>query len=197
MFACFYSRNLTSLDLSYNMVNNLSGLKSLHGPGFSLTFLYLHGNQLRSLDHVINCTVGCHNLKELSLSRYGESNPVCENVGYRTKVLAALKMLDVLDGLDRFGNLSATKGGLFSFPGMIVVFERKVKVMLKHPWCTFITAAKKGGGGGGGGRQSYIIVIGLAGTHVWYSDGWPKLETSAFECCMLIYLVDLVVDNLL
>ena len=101
------------LDLSYNTIHNLSGLKKLHGPAFSLRNLYLHGNQLTSLEHVISCLIGCRMLKELTLSQYGEANPVCEISAYRSSVLAALKTLEVLDGLDRTGNPAATRDNVF------------------------------------------------------------------------------------
>ena len=112
-------RNLTKVDLSYNAINNLSGLTKLHGPGFSLQILYLQGNQLSSLDHVINSLIGCKMLKELALSQYGEANPVCEIPGYRTSILRALKALEVLDGLDQSGNQAAVRDNLCSIPGTI------------------------------------------------------------------------------
>ncbi|KAJ7376666.1 leucine rich repeat [Desmophyllum pertusum] len=111
-------RNLIRLDLSYNAIHNLSGLKKLHGPAFTLSGLYLHGNQLSSLDHVINCLTGCRMLKELTLSQYGEANPVCELSAYRSSVLATLKKLEVLDGLDRTGKPAATRDDVFSIPEM-------------------------------------------------------------------------------
>jgi len=106
-------RNLMRLDLSYNAIHNLSGLKKLHGPAFNLRNLYLHGNQLTSLDHVISCLIGCRMLKELTLSQYGEANPVCEISAYRSGVLTALKTLEVLDGLDRTGKPGATRDNVF------------------------------------------------------------------------------------
>ena len=112
-------RNLTKVDLSYNAINNLSGLTKLHGPGFSLQTLYLQGNQLSSLDHVINSLIGCKMLKELALSQYGEANPVCEIPGYRSSILRALKALEVLDGLDQSGNQAAVRDNLWSIPGTI------------------------------------------------------------------------------
>ena len=120
---CFYfvvfSRHLTKVDLSYNAINNLSGLTKLHGPGFSLQTLYLQGNQLSSLDHIINSLIGCKMLKELALSQYGEANPVCEIPGYRSSILRALKTLEVLEGLDQSGNQAAVRDNLWSIPGTI------------------------------------------------------------------------------
>ena len=116
---CCIFRNLTKVDLSYNAINNLSGLTKLHRPGFSLQTLYLQGNQLSSLDHVINSLIGCKMLKQLTLSQYGEANPVCEIPGYSTSILRALKALEVLDGLDQSGNQAAVRDNLWSIPGTI------------------------------------------------------------------------------
>ena len=107
--------------MSYNVIHDLSGLKKLHGPAFSLRSLYLHGNQLNSLDHVINCLTGCRMLKELTMSQYGEANPVCEISAYRSNILAALKPLEVLDGLDRTGKPAAIRDDVFSIPGKILL----------------------------------------------------------------------------
>lgn len=115
LFSC---RNLAKLDLSYNVIYDLSGLKKIHGSSFSLRTLYLHGNQLSSLDHFINCLAGCRILKELTLSLYGEANPVCEIPDYRSSVLASLKNVEVLDGLDRTGKLAATRDRMFDIPEM-------------------------------------------------------------------------------
>ena len=125
LFFSFYCscRNLIKLDLSYNVIKNLSGLKKLHGPGFSLHTLHLQGNQLSSLDHVINSIAGCRMLIQLTLSQYGEANPVCEIPHYRSSILTALKMLEILDGLDRNGQPAATKDIVFSIPGKILVIH--------------------------------------------------------------------------
>jgi len=123
------------LDLSYNAIHNLSGLKKLHGPAFNLRNLYLHGNQLTSLDHVISCLIGCRMLKELTLSQYGEANPVCEISAYRSGVLTALKTLEVLDGLDRTGKPGATRDNVFMGTNYPVFFSSPFYV-LKLP-CFF------------------------------------------------------------
>lgn len=111
-------RNLMKLDLSYNLINNISGLRKLHGPGFSLRTLYLQGNQLSSLDHVINSLNGCLSLKELMLSQYGEANPVCETSDYTSTLFTELKVIQILDGLDRSGNPASSKDRLFNIPEM-------------------------------------------------------------------------------
>ena len=107
------------LDLSYNLINNISGLRKLHGPGFSLHTLYLQGNQLSSLDHVINSLNGCLSLKELMLSQYGEANPVCKTSDYTSTLFTELKVIQILDGLDRSGNPASSKDRLFNIPGIL------------------------------------------------------------------------------
>lgn len=119
LFPC---RNLVKLDLSYNVIYDLSGLKKIHGSSFSLRSLYLHGNELSSLDHLINCLAGCRMLQELTLSLYGEANPVCEIPDYRSGVLASLKNLEVLDGQDRTGKPAATRDSVLDIPGWILGF---------------------------------------------------------------------------
>ncbi|XP_067052104.1 leucine-rich repeat and coiled-coil domain-containing protein 1-like isoform X1 [Acropora muricata] len=109
-------RNLAKLDLSYNNINSISGLRKLHGPSFSLCTLYLQGNQLSSLDHVINSLNGCLSLKELTLSQYGEANPVCELPDYRSRLFTSLKSIQILDGLDHSGNPGASRDSLFIIP---------------------------------------------------------------------------------
>ncbi|XP_015774024.1 PREDICTED: leucine-rich repeat and coiled-coil domain-containing protein 1-like [Acropora digitifera] len=109
-------RNLAKLDLSYNNINSISGLRKLHGPSFSLCTLYLQGNQLSSLDHVINSLNGCLSLKELTLSQYGEANPVCELPDYRSRLFTSLKSIQILDGLDHSGNPAASRDSLFIIP---------------------------------------------------------------------------------
>ena len=119
LFPC---RNLVKLDLSYNVIYDLSGLKKIHGSSFSLRSLYLHGNELSSLDHLINCLAGFRMLQELTLSLYGEANPVCEIPDYRSSVLASLKNLEVLDGQDRTGKPAATRDSVLDIPGWILGF---------------------------------------------------------------------------
>ena len=65
-------------------------------------------------------------LKELTLSQYGEANPVCELSTYRSSVLATLKKLEVLDGLDRTGKPAATRDDVFSIPGTILYYLTSV-----------------------------------------------------------------------
>lgn len=95
-------------------------MRKLHGPAFSLHTLHLQGNQLNSLDHVINSLIGCRKLKELTLAQYGEANPVCEIPGYRSSILKALKMIEILDGLDRNGKPAAARDSVFSIPGTVI-----------------------------------------------------------------------------
>ncbi|KAK2572918.1 Leucine-rich repeat and coiled-coil domain-containing protein 1 [Acropora cervicornis] len=69
--------NLAKLDLSFNNIRSISGLRKLHGPSFTLCNLYLQGNQLAPYIVRFILLSGCLSLKELTLSQYGEANPVC------------------------------------------------------------------------------------------------------------------------
>jgi len=96
-------KHLRKFDTSYNFVKNISGFKDLHGSSYSISHVYLHGNQLASLEHVIHSLIGCVNLKDLTLELYGDNNPVCDLKEYRSSLLSAMRSLEVLDGLDRDG----------------------------------------------------------------------------------------------
>nr|XP_020490923.1 leucine-rich repeat and coiled-coil domain-containing protein 1 [Labrus bergylta] len=98
--------NLTSLNLSYNQINNLTGLLYLHATDFKLKHLSLHGNNVDSIDHLLQCLLGLQNLREVSLREYGKDNPVCRSSGYREIVMQSLPQISALDGLDRLGNPS-------------------------------------------------------------------------------------------
>ena len=69
------------LNLSYNQIEDLSGIKALAGPSYSLTHLDLHGNKLSSVAHVSQCLCRVNNLKHLTLSLDGSSNPLCHKPG--------------------------------------------------------------------------------------------------------------------
>lgn len=97
------TRHLEKLDLSYNFISDLSGLKTL-GQGHScLTTLYLQGNQVASIDHVINCLDDHHQLKYVVFVQNSNSNPVCCHPKYRSLVLSMLSNLEILDGYNRSG----------------------------------------------------------------------------------------------
>lgn len=57
------------------------GLLYLHGPEYKLNHLSLHSNQLDSIDHLLQCLLGLHSLKEVILSKDGADNPLCRSPG--------------------------------------------------------------------------------------------------------------------
>lgn len=59
----------------------LLGLLYLHGAECKLKHLQLHSNRLDSINHLLQCVVGLHNLKDLTLSKDGSHNPVCSQQG--------------------------------------------------------------------------------------------------------------------
>ncbi|XP_061587172.1 leucine-rich repeat and coiled-coil domain-containing protein 1 [Cololabis saira] len=105
--------NLTRLDLSYNQINNLTGLLYLHGTEYKLKLLSLHGNQLDSIDHLIQCLLGLQTLRDVTLSQDGRDNPVCSLPGYWEIVMESLPQISILDGLDRLRHPSSP--GVSSF----------------------------------------------------------------------------------
>ncbi|XP_060730038.1 leucine-rich repeat and coiled-coil domain-containing protein 1 isoform X2 [Tachysurus vachellii] len=101
--------NLTRLNLAYNQINDLTGLLHLHGTEFKLKHLQLHSNRLDNMNHLLQCMVGLHNLRDVTLSMDGADNPVCRLPGYRDMVLQPLQQISTLDGEDRLGNPTSPK----------------------------------------------------------------------------------------
>ena len=97
-------RQLAKLDLSYNIMKDLSGLKSLAAGPSCLATLYLQGNQIQSIDHIIDSLSDFDTLKDVVLSHNEDTNPVCNHPKYRSLVLSMLDKIEVLDGFDRSGN---------------------------------------------------------------------------------------------
>ncbi|XP_076419931.1 leucine-rich repeat and coiled-coil domain-containing protein 1 isoform X5 [Peromyscus maniculatus bairdii] len=95
--------NLTRLNLSYNHINDLSGLMPLHGLKYKLRYIDLHSNCIDSIHHLLQCTVGLHFLTNLILEKDGDGNPVCLVPGYRAIILQTLPQLRILDCKNIFG----------------------------------------------------------------------------------------------
>lgn len=89
--------------MSYNVISDLLGLKTLGQGHAVLATLYLQGNQVSSIDHIIDCLDGLGKLKVAVFSQNGESNPVCNHPKYRSLVMSMLSNLQVLDGCDCSG----------------------------------------------------------------------------------------------
>ncbi|KAF5400965.1 hypothetical protein PHET_05783, partial [Paragonimus heterotremus] len=100
---CLVHSSLVRLDLSFNAIENLDGLKELSGPNVNLTVLQLQGNRIRRLEHLLECTVGLKNLRQLTLmnAEINADNPICKMKDYRPAVLDGLPQLTILDNLDR------------------------------------------------------------------------------------------------
>ncbi|XP_036375424.1 leucine-rich repeat and coiled-coil domain-containing protein 1 [Megalops cyprinoides] len=96
--------NLIRLNLSYNQISDLTGLLYLHGTEYKVKHLNLQCNHLNSMNQLLQCMLGLKNLKDVTLSLDGSSNPVCSTPGYREMVLQSLPQLTALDGIDRLGN---------------------------------------------------------------------------------------------
>ncbi|KAI8504572.1 leucine rich repeat [Branchiostoma belcheri] len=110
-------RSLSRVNISYNQVEDLSGFRQLSGSGFRLSHVELHGNQLTSINHVVQCLMGCTDLTDLTLMHDGKGNPVCSTSDYRETVLSLIPQVQVLDGRDR-GGRPAAREALSDIPGL-------------------------------------------------------------------------------
>ncbi|XP_062521408.1 leucine-rich repeat and coiled-coil domain-containing protein 1-like [Corticium candelabrum] len=90
----------------------------MSGSTYRLSVLLLHGNRIRTVDHVIQCLTGCVALRELTLVQDGRDNPVCRVIGYRKKALSGLKGLQSLDGVNREGKTGVMYDDLDTIPGL-------------------------------------------------------------------------------
>ncbi|POI28401.1 hypothetical protein CIB84_007849, partial [Bambusicola thoracicus] len=97
--------NLTTLNLSYNRIHDLSGFQNLHGTHHKISCIDLRSNCINNINHLLQCTKGLQCLTNLTLEKYGNTNPVCYAAGYRETVLQALPQLAVLDGRNIHGEL--------------------------------------------------------------------------------------------
>ncbi|XP_047278323.1 leucine-rich repeat and coiled-coil domain-containing protein 1 isoform X7 [Homo sapiens] len=95
--------NLTRLNVSYNHIDDLSGLIPLHGIKHKLRYIDLHSNRIDSIHHLLQCMVGLHFLTNLILEKDGDDNPVCRLPGYRAVILQTLPQLRILDCKNIFG----------------------------------------------------------------------------------------------
>ena len=60
---------------------------------------------MQSIDHIIDCLNDLHQLKEVVYSQNDDTNPVCHHAKYRSLVLSMLSNLEILDGIDRNGEV--------------------------------------------------------------------------------------------
>ncbi|KAF5904080.1 leucine-rich repeat and coiled-coil domain-containing protein 1 isoform X1, partial [Clarias magur] len=111
--------NLTRLNLAYNQINDLTGLLYLHGTEYKLKHIQLQSNRLDTMNHLLQCMVGLHNLRDVTLSMDGADNPVCRLPGYRDMMLNPLQQISILDGEDRMGKpISSADESPMDIPGM-------------------------------------------------------------------------------
>ncbi|XP_071820729.1 leucine-rich repeat and coiled-coil domain-containing protein 1-like isoform X3 [Apostichopus japonicus] len=111
-------QSLMHLNLSYNQISEAKGLRKLWGPSYQLRSLELQGNNLTSVEDLIQSLRGLQCLEELTLEKDGSSNPVCQMYGYRTALFNALPQLKILDGRDRRGQIMTKEISLNDIPGL-------------------------------------------------------------------------------
>jgi len=94
--------SLISLNISYNKIVNIDGFQELDSNAYQLKFLQLQGNQLSSVDHVIQYLKRCRSLRSLVLVSHGSdtNNPLCSEANYGEKMIQSLPHLINIDGLD-------------------------------------------------------------------------------------------------
>ena len=112
-------KSLRKLDVSFNRITSLNGMREMRGCSYRLSVLVLHGNRIRTVDHVVECLSGCVGLRELTLVQDGKDNPVCRVVGYRKKILSGLEGLQLLDGVNRKGKTAIAEDDLDVIPGVV------------------------------------------------------------------------------
>ncbi|XP_078490148.1 leucine-rich repeat and coiled-coil domain-containing protein 1 [Ciona intestinalis] len=110
-------RNLVELNLSYNKIVILDCFNQFKVPGSSLQVLLLHGNSISNLEAVIQNLKGVLSLKHLVFKLDGDDagNPVCQEPGYRARMLNELPQLTSLDHIDRNGCSSIYDVPVFVF----------------------------------------------------------------------------------
>ena len=113
------SRKLEKLNLSYNDISDLTGIKDFRRNTHVLKYIELHGNRISSLKHVVECIANCGTIEVLSFSRSGDSNPVCSVPAYRPTIFAQLPKLQILDGRDKHGNITTLSDLDLLHPGSI------------------------------------------------------------------------------
>ena len=111
------NRKLEKLNLSYNEISDLTGLKDFRRNTHALKVIEIHGNKLRSLKHVTECIANCGTLEDVTLEQNGDSNPVCNVPAYRPTLFAQLPKLQILDGKDKHGHISTLSNIELLHPG--------------------------------------------------------------------------------
>ena len=100
----FSHRRLEKIDLSYNKIEDLIGLRDIRPGSHALKHLDLNGNNVTSLNHAIQCLANCTKLEVLIFKDENDGNPICEIPAYRPNMFAQLPLLRILDGKDQHGN---------------------------------------------------------------------------------------------
>ena len=110
------------MDLSYNKIDDLNGLKDFRRNTHVLKVVELHGNRLNSLKHIVECIANCGTLEIISFAKHGDSNPVCDIPAYRPTIFAQLPNLKILDGKDRHENAATSSDINLLQPGKMQPF---------------------------------------------------------------------------
>lgn len=96
-------KSLLKINLSHNQIKDIGGFVEMAGQDYALTVINLCDNKIASQSHVVSCLRNCTNLRCLILSHDGLTNPVCEMLNYRVRLLSRLNQLLILDDISRDG----------------------------------------------------------------------------------------------
>lgn len=130
-------RCLKNLNLSFNRITDLSGLKAFHNHSHQLQRLDIFGNKVRSVNHVVQCLSQCTTLKTIYFKKEEDENPVCALPAYRPNVLAQMPWLANLDGYDKHGNVVQDDFNSSDIPGKYWQFHCKIICKNCHYFCSF------------------------------------------------------------
>ncbi|KAL0480191.1 leucine-rich repeat and coiled-coil domain-containing protein [Acrasis kona] len=124
-----YQTKLRRLNLSYNSIESLQGLASLHGEKYSLECLDVRGNNIHALRE-IQYLSGCVNLQEVYLQNKGVApNPVCLESRYEEFITSKLPRLSILDGNNSDG-LSDTSSFHHSDTHKFPILDKYIEYMV-------------------------------------------------------------------
>ena len=117
-FVHFFYRKLKKLNLTFNQIDDISGLKAFRKSSHSLQHIELYSNRLNSLKHVIECLSNCNCLQKIEFRQGKNTNPICGVPAYRANILAQLPWLKSLDCVDRDGNQCESSTHTSDVPGL-------------------------------------------------------------------------------
>ena len=103
--------------MTFNQIDDISGLKFFKKSSHSLHHVQLYSNRLNSLTHVIESLSQCTCLQNIEFRNGKNVNPINGIPAYRTNILTRLPWLKQLDGTDKNGNKISNSSHASDIPG--------------------------------------------------------------------------------